>query len=321
MLVKRVGFVLFLAWIFILPTAVLAQGTAAGSLISNVATVTYEMNGISLNAISNTAVDQIDQLLDLQVVWSDVSNVAVAEGDSAKALTFTLANLGNGTDQFALTTAPAPTSDFAITSPQIYRDTNGNGVFDISLDQIISNVTLAADEVATLFVVGDIPTGTSPANAVSKNLFTVRSLTGGSGVAGTIYAGAGIDGSSAVDGVRGGVDETIGVFQVNSIGVLLVQSSTTAGADLWTGSIVTYTLEVSFVGEGVVDNLIVNDPIPAGTTYVAGSLKLDEGSLSDAVDADKGSFDGQQISVDFGTVSQSVTAPFVHHIAFKAQIQ
>ena len=42
---------------------------------------------------------------------------------------------------------------------------------------------------------------------------------------------------------------------------------------------------------------------PADTTYVAGSLKLDGATLTDAADADAGRSGTSGISVDLGTVS------------------
>jgi hypothetical protein len=60
-------------------------------------------------------------------------------------------------------------------------------------------------------------------------------------------------------------------------------------------------------GTGSLANLRVADPVPAGTTYQPGSLTLDGGPLTDADDADSGSFTGTAISVGLGNVAAGTT--------------
>lgn len=52
-----------------------------------------------------------------------------------------------------------------------------------------------------------------------------------------------------------------------------------------------------------VDDLIVTDAIPTGTTCVAGSIALDAASQTDAADADAVQDSATAISLDFGTVA------------------
>ena len=60
-------------------------------------------------------------------------------------------------------------------------------------------------------------------------------------------------------------------------------------------------------GSGDLANLRVADAVPAGTTYQSGSLTLEGGALTDAADADAGSFTGTGINVALGTVAAGTT--------------
>jgi hypothetical protein len=51
----------------------------------------------------------------------------------------------------------------------------------------------------------------------------------------------------------------------------------------------------------------VSDPVPAGTTYKPGSLTLEGAPLTDAADADSGSFTGAAVNVALGTVAAGAT--------------
>ena len=53
---------------------------------------------------------------------------------------------------------------------------------------------------------------------------------------------------------------------------------------------------------------IADDPIPNDTTYVADSITLEGGALTDSdADADEGSFDGSQIAVALGNIAGGQT--------------
>jgi uncharacterized repeat protein (TIGR01451 family) len=56
------------------------------------------------------------------------------------------------------------------------------------------------------------------------------------------------------------------------------------------GASITYQIVVTATGTGIALGAALTDPIPASTTYVAGTLRLNGTSLTDAPDADAGSF-------------------------------
>ena len=56
------------------------------------------------------------------------------------------------------------------------------------------------------------------------------------------------------------------------------------------GARINYTIVVSATGSGTAANSVFTDNIPANTTYVPGTLRLNSAALSDAADADAGDF-------------------------------
>ena len=80
------------------------------------------------------------------------------------------------------------------------------------------------------------------------------------------------------------------------------------------GAVITYQLDVIMSGTGTAYAVTVTDPIPTYTTYVAGSMTLDEDGdgtavpvdLTDADDypADPGEFTGTAILVRLGDLTE-----------------
>ena len=106
----------------------------------------------------------------------------------------------------------------------------------------------------------------------------------------------------------------------NDLLVKLTKSASPSSNNVFIGTIVRYNIIVELSGNGNVDNLIITDAIPTGTTYVAGSLKLDGVSLTDAVDSDSGRFTGTGIEVDLGTAVQTTGRPYMKTISFEVRI-
>lgn len=72
------------------------------------------------------------------------------------------------------------------------------------------------------------------------------------------------------------------------------------------GAVVTYALAATFAAAGA-RGAAIEDPVPAGTTYLAGSLTLDGAPLSDAAGDDAGECDGRLVRVALGDVAAAVT--------------
>ena len=293
----------------------LAAGTPAGTNITNVATATYELpNGDETSVDSNIVTLKVDELLDVSVAWGDPADVATSPALTGQVLKFTVTNGGNGAESFTLATiANGGGDDFDPAVTSIVLDSNGNGAYDAGVDTLYTSggndPELDPDEALTVFVLSSIPAGASDGHRGRVDLTAVAKT--GSGAPGTSFAGLGQGGGDAVVGATGGDAEDDGYYRVAAASVAFVKSATVAdafgGDSSAPGSTITYTLAATVSGSGSVANLRVSDPIPAGTTYQAGSLTLEGNPLTDAADADAGSFSGTGVAVGLGSVAAGST--------------
>lgn len=301
-----------------------ASGTPAGTSISNTATATYDLPGGGTGSVtSNTVTLKVDELIDVTVAWKDPGDVLGSAGASAQVLSFTVTNGGNASGQFTLgSVAALGGDDFDPTVSAIVLDTNGNGVYDAGIDTVYvpgtNDPTIAADGSTTIFILSTLPLAASDGNRGRAQLTAASKK--GTGTPGTTFAGAGTGGVAAVVGLTGGKALADGWYKVQKAAVAFVKTATVAdpfgGTTQVPGATVTYTLAATVSGTGSLANLKVTDAIPTGTTYKAGTITLDGAALSDAADADAGSFTGSGIAVTLGTVATGTTKT----ITFKVKI-
>lgn len=309
------------------PPAVYAAGTAAGTVISNQATATFDVgSSTGLTESSNTDQLTVDELIDASVVWQDGGNVPVSVSEADGVLEFLVTNDGNGSETYRLTVTNQGGDNFDTTNLEIWLDTDGSGDFNPAFDTRVSAAgsgtgsntadvvfdANGATEFQTVFVVGDIP-GT-PADAdTSRVQLQARSLTAINNAltsAGDSAPGAGDGGVDAIVGTSTGLDSADGIFVVVEVAVTLTKSSVVddgfGGSTVIPGATITYTIVVDVTGSGSVDNLVVDDDIPTDTTYVANSMTVDTVAQVDAGGGDEGELvGGNKGTVQFtlGTVS------------------
>ena len=285
-----------------------AGGVKAGTLIENTASATYDGGAGPVTIPSNTITVKVDELLDVTVTSRDSGPVSAAPGSAV--LTFELTNTGNGPEAYTLTANPAVAgNDFDTTVNGIAVDTNGNGVYDPGVDQMLTGpattAAIAADASLTVFVLVTIPGGVADGDQSDVSLLA-EAVTG-TGAPGTAFAGQGAGGGNAIVGSTGANATATGSLSVGITDVDLIKSATVldpfGGTGIVPGATITYAIRAEVRGSGSVSDLVVTDAAPADTTYVAGSLKLDGATLTDAADADAGRFGTSGISVDLGTVS------------------
>ena len=299
----------------VLASPALAAGTPAGTNITNVATATYELpSGGEASVDSNVVTLKVDELLDVSVAWGDPADVVTSAGQTGQLLKFTVTNGGNGAESFTLATvANGGGDDFDPAVTSIVLDSNANGAYDAGVDTVYAGGSndpqLDPDQSITVFVVSTIPAAAGDGHRGRVDLTAVAKT--GSGAPGTSFAGLGQGGGNAVVGATGADAEDDGYYRVAKASVAFVKSATVADAFGGTaaapGSTITYTLAATVSGTGSLANLRVADAVPAGTTYQAGSLTLEGGALTDAADADAGSFTGTGVSVALGTVATGTT--------------
>lgn len=288
--------------------------TPAGGLVVNVARA--ETDGRSYP--SNPASLRIDELLDIGL-GSSATRAAVPENGVA-ATPFVLTNAGNGQEAFLLsgtaTGGGVRVIGFAI-------DTNGNGAFDAGSDTAIADGAatplLPAGSSLSLLVLTQGRVGAGDTLTVEGRAVTA------SGRPGTTVAGAGDGGGNAVVGLTSAMAAITFPLVAASIdpvpdATLTKSQSVIApggGAEPVAGATLTYTLDATFAGAGVARNARLDDPLPSGTAYVPGSLRLDGATLSDASDGDAGSFDGSTVRAALGDVA----APAAHSLSFQVIIK
>jgi len=296
------------------PLASHAAGTPAGTSIQNTAQVSYTLGSSTVTASSNTSSVTVAEILDA-VLTIAAPTVQVSAGATTEELVFTLTNTGNGTEAFDLTALSAGVvgDDFdpTLATPAIYFDTDNSGDFsaaDVAYSAGANDPVLAADASVRLIVVNDIPSTAVNGNRGRSQL--TAAAASGFDVPGTSFGLVGDGGVEAVAGTTGGDAVLFGEYLVADVLLTAVKSQTIvdqfAGARPLPGARINYQIVVTASGSGTATATGFNDPIPANTTYVAGSLELNGAALSDTADADAGTFvsaPAPQVRVTLGDLS------------------
>lgn len=301
-----------------------AAGTLAGTNIENIATASYDSGSGTIDIQSNTAVILVDELLDVTATSSDPGDVATANGATDAVLTYRITNTGNGPEAFRLTPNVANGGDdFDPTLSQLVLDSNGNNAYDPGVDTVYvagtNDPLLPPDQGITVFVLTNIPA--AQANGDRANVSILAAAVTGNGAPGTTFAGVGEGGGDAVVGTSGADAEASGFLRVDAASVVLAKSATVqdpfGGNNAVPGATITYTIVATVSGAGTLTNLVINDPIPAGLTYIAESMTLQAAALTDTADADAGNFNGTRVSISLGNVPAGNTRT----VTFRAIIQ
>lgn len=301
-----------LACALCVPTAAIAGGIDAGTLIENTAQASYDTASGPQTILSNTVTITVDELLDVTVASRDAGPVATVPRSAV--LSFEVTNTGNGPEAFSLTADPVVAgNDFTVTVDGIAVDTNGNGVYDAGIDQILTGpettAALAPDASLTAFVLVTVPAGAADTDT-SEVTLTAAAVTG-TGTPGTTFAGAGVSGSNAVVGASGAQAVANGGLLVGITTVSLVKAAIVSdpfgGNAPVPGATITFSINAVVTGSGAVDNLVVSDSFPAGASYLPATLALDGASLTDVAGDDAGDASATGISVNLGTVPGGTT--------------
>lgn len=290
-----------------------AAMTPAGTTISNVARIDYRLGAGPVSRSSNRVDIRVGEIIDFSVTPAPACGRAPAGG--VVAIGFRITNLGNGPEAF-IPGAPVVVGGSNFVPSGVIADSNGNGCYDPGIDQPIppggKTPPLGPGEALILFVIG---TG---GNGLGQVTLPVMSETGVGG-RGTAVPGRGQGGGDAVIGDSGGSVENPAPIP-NGLSASLVKSQSVSApdgsAEPRRGAVITYRIEASFGGTGMASDVAVADPIPAGTSYVPGSLTLGGVQISDAADGDAGQYGAAGVAVRLGDVA----APAVRTITFQVLI-
>lgn len=324
-----------------------AAGTSAGTIISNFASATYTQNGVTSTRNSNINAFMVDDKVSFTLTAADAANVTISPSGRGY-MTYVLTNTGNAPHDYTLNAAVTGTLDFTpAASPMFYTDTAGT--IPLPIDPNAGGLpyisALAPDSSRTVYMfitapaqltdgqqVNYLVTAESyqPANPGSINppmkssaqaaidftankntalLFRHVVLADAHGNGGDLDR----DGRYAVI-AKDGSGNTIG-FRAQTIAVNIVKSATVSdrsgGNQPASGATIHYALSVTASGSGTAFGVAVTDPIPANTTYTAGTLRLNGTALSDAADSDAGDAGGTTagtLTVKVGDMTSSSPA-------------
>ena len=264
-----------------------AQGTPAGSHIRNWATLAYTSSGFGYVVPSDT-VDLI--VAQVAAVGLQAPQSSGASPGTAVVFAHTLTNLGNGLDSFSVAATSVPAWPLTL-----YRDVNSNGVLDGGDIALSGPVAVASGSTAALLVQIAIP------------------ASGSAGVTDTIT----ITATSRFDGaVSGSVRDLLSVSSAPiAFGVTKQVDRTAAAA----GDTLTYTLDYVASGTDSASAVQLADTIPAGASYMAGTIRFNGVPQTDAADGDA----GRLVAVGNGVVAVSlgtVAAGAAGSLTFQARV-
>lgn len=284
-------------WLLAAPPA-WSVGTPAGTVIDNVATVSFDRAGVSTTLDSNTVTFMVLERLDV-VVTLQSPQVVVAPGAVDRSILFTVANTGNGNDEieFSIDSVLAGDDfDPVPAVPAIYFDTDSSGDFSVGDVAYVpggNNPQLAADESVDMLLVNSIP-GAVTNGSLGRSQLTAMSSTG-TGVPGATLAGVGDGGLDAILGASGGTAAAFGEYVTSDVEISMLKSVVVSdplgGTEPTVGATLTYTVTVEVLNGATIAAGTFSDPIPDSTTFVANSIVLNGGNLTDAIDVDPGELD------------------------------
>jgi len=286
------------------------DNTDAGAIVSNVATVTYEVEGVVQEDEANDpATFTVDR-----VILIDVTAVAdddVAPAATGQALEYTVTNDSNDTIDLVLAASNVGTGDdFNANGLAIYQDdlVNGTdqGIYDVEDDLVAGNrlTNVAEGDVITIFVVSSIPNSATVDDGDTADVVLMATAydTAGEGGAIIVETGDGApndedveetvfgdpdgtfdDGGGDTDDAEDGRDSDTATYTVATASIAVTKSSTvisdpfngvSANAKAIPGAVIEYCILVTNSGGTQADNISVTDPIPENTTYVAESIRI-----------------------------------------------
>ncbi len=266
-----------------------ALGTAAGTSIQSTAQVSYQIGGSTLSASSNTSTVTVAEILDTVITIASAT-VSADAGAAQQELVFTVTNTGNGTETFELValSAGVGSDDFdpELAVPAIYFDTDDSGDFSAADTAYVpgtNDPTLAADASVRVLVLNSIPLSATDGSR-GRSQLTARARTG-FGDPGAVFAG-GDGGVEAVAGMTRAEATLFGEYLVQSFELTAVKSQTFqdqfGGTRPVPGARINYQIVVTPSGSGTAVGAMFTDLIPNDTTYVPGSLELNNAVLTDA---------------------------------------
>ncbi|MHB8092503.1 MAG: isopeptide-forming domain-containing fimbrial protein [Syntrophales bacterium] len=290
--------VLLLVAVIAAPPA-MAAGTLAGTAISNQAYVDYkDSNSNAMPRVySNTVTTTVSQVAGVNIVPPTVSSTA-KNGDTIDYL-IQLFNTGNAPDTqtFTYVTSGAWTP----TTVQMYWDKDNSHTYtagDVLLtetaagsktyktvDGVGAPVLVPVDDDYDVILRVTVPAG-APALDNTSDLVTVTT-------------------KSDFDNTKTAAGNYTTTVQAAVISAVKTHTPAESPTLLKPGEVITYTITLTNSGSTAGNTVVVNDPLPTGLTFVAGSLKA--GATAGTLTTKTDGTDNDGLKYDAGT--RTVVAP------------
>jgi len=245
---------------------------------------------------------RVDNKVDLLVTEGNTLVTTVVAGQTAAVTTFSVLNEGNTTQDFALSVAnlatgtanplalPAATNDnfdgTGCTVSNIVIAVGTMGTYT-ALDQHIN--ALQADSSATVTVTCNIPAAQANGSlAIISLTATARTDNAANTLGGAVTEAVNTeDNVEVVFGDSAGSDDTTGVrdaehsardaYYVQTATLTVTKTASVldpqGGSVVMPTAVITYQIAVS-LGAGTATGLVMTDPLPANTTYLANSISI-----------------------------------------------
>lgn len=292
-----------------------AVGTPSGTTISNQATVSYSVGGVSQTPITSAAAQfVVDSRIDLTVTEVSTNATQTTPGQIDVVTSFRVSNTGNSTQGYQLavvnetgTVVFTQTDNQDVANLRIFVD-NGDSVYGAgdTATNIDSLITDADGESVVVFVLANIPVAATNGQYANVRL-TARAAVPGSNGATLETQMSGADNPAAVDIVfadagRDAMESAADQYAIVSAALTVTKTAGVVsdpfnlnGADRKAipGAVVQYTIIVTNGSTTTAATGVeLSDQIPTNTTYVPGSLTLNAAALTDSgADADAGRFE------------------------------
>ena len=314
----------------------LAEGTSAGSTITNNVTVTFDVGGVTQNAETASDSFTVDRRVNVNVEWIG-SATSVAPGAQDQAIAFDVTNLSNDTIDLDLSTALTAGTGANISGYQIFLDTDGDRVlsqaeFDAGPITYLDEVD--EDETVAVIVIADIGLNAVNGDEFDVTLTANAHAGGGAGSLGSeLVATSGantagvdtvlFDGIGATDGQYDGAFSDTGTYTVAGALVTVAKTSRvvsdpvngTTDPKAIPGATVEYCITVANAsGAATATDVGVVDDLPFDVTYdntygifVDGDATCANGTAGGSFSAGTGPSSEDQVLGDLSDVAAGET--------------
>lgn len=315
----------------------MAAGTASGTPISNTATLSYAVGGVSQTDIPTTSASfLVDNKVNLTVaeVGGSLTTAGVVPGATGVVTTFTVTNNGNTVQDYTLSVNNAiasgqilfGTDNFDVTACSAFVESGANADYQPGEDTATFIDELAADDDATVHVVCSVPNDRVNTDVSLVSLTATTRNGGGASALGALTTqDAGADVANAVqvvfadvdgsdDAVRDGAHSARDGYLVTSA-VIAVAKTSTLLCDPFNGvtnpkhipgAIVRWTIEVENTGATSATLSTITDTLNAAMAHDANLVVPTDAASCDTATGTPEGAAGRGFQIEYSNAARAL---------------